>query len=99
MRGATTVFSKLTLVLAGSAVGWALNARAAIHVWEKQELTFTATGAFTNAYTEATVWIELTGPNFNKRVFGFWDGGQVFRVRFVATEPGTWTWRSGSSPD
>src|SRR6516164_3483289 len=68
------------------------------HVWEKQELTFTAARAYTNAFTEAVVWVDLTGPNFKKRVYGFWDGGQSFRVRFVATEPGTWTWRSGSKP-
>ena len=68
------------------------------HVWEKQELTFTAARASTNAYTEAVVWVDLTGPNFKKRVYGFWDGGQTFRVRLVATEPGTWTWRSGSNP-
>ena len=68
------------------------------HVWEKQELTFTAARTFTNAYTEAVVWVDLTGPNFKKRVYGFWDGGQTFRVRLLATEPGTWTWRSGSSP-
>lgn len=68
------------------------------HVWEKQELTFTAAQAFTNAYTEAVVWVDLTGPQFNKRVYGFWDGGQTFRVRLLATAPGTWTWRSGSSP-
>ena len=42
--------------------------------------------------------MDLTGPNFKKRVYGFWDGGQTFRVRVVATAPGTWTWRSGSTP-
>ena len=68
------------------------------HVWEKQELTFTAVRTFTNAYTEVTVWVDLKGPNFKKRVFGFWDGGQTFRVRLVATQPGAWTWRSGSTP-
>ena len=26
------------------------------------------------------------------------DGGQTFRVRVLATAPGTWTWRSGSNP-
>jgi hypothetical protein len=70
----------------------------AAHVWEKQELTFTAARAYTNAYTEAVVWVDLTGPHFKNRVYGFWDGGQTFRVRLVATEPGTWTWQSGSSP-
>ncbi len=69
------------------------------HVWEKQESTFTAARTYTNAYVEATVWVDLSGPNFNKRIYGFWDGGQTFRVRLVATEPGSWTWKSGSSPE
>jgi hypothetical protein len=69
-----------------------------LHVWEKQELTFTAARTFANPYTDATIWVDFTGPNFHKRVYGFWDGGQTFRVRIVATAPGTWSWRSGSSP-
>jgi Protein of unknown function (DUF4038)/Domain of unknown function (DUF5060)/Putative collagen-binding domain of a collagenase len=70
-----------------------------VHVWQKQELTFTAARSFSNAYTQATVWVDLDGPNFKNRVFGFWDGGQTFRVRLVATQPGNWKWRSGSTPD
>ncbi len=69
------------------------------HVWEKQELTFTAARTYTNAYLDTVVWVDLTGPSFQKRVYGFWDGGQTFRVRLVATEPGRWTWRSGSKPE
>ena len=68
------------------------------HVWDKQELTFEASRQYTNPYTAVTVWVELTGPHFKKRVYGFWDGGQTFRVRLVADEPGTWTWTSSSSP-
>ena len=45
-----------------------------------------------------TVWVDLAGPNFKKRVYGFWDGGSTFRVRLVATAPGAWRWRSGSTP-
>jgi len=50
--------------------------------------------------TEYTCWIELEGPGFAKRVYGFWDGGRTFKVRFVATAPGDWRWRSASNqPD
>jgi hypothetical protein len=68
------------------------------HTWEKQELTFTAKRSFANPYTEVVVWVDLTGPGFHKRVYGFWDGGNNFRVRFLATAPGTWKWQSGSMP-
>jgi hypothetical protein len=81
-------------------IGLALlvEARAAVHPWEKQEVTLTASRSFANAYKDATVWVDLTGPHFQKRVYGFWDGGNTFRVRLVATEPGAWRWRSGSTP-
>ena len=72
-----------------------IPANAAVHIWEKQELTLTSARSFPNPYTDVTVWVDLTGPNFKKRVYGFWDGEQTFRVRVLATAPGTWTWRSG----
>jgi len=77
------------------------NAKATppIHVWETQQLTFTAKNSYKNAYTDVIVWIDLSGPNFKKRVYGFWDGGNTFHVRLVATQPGLWNWKSGSSPN
>jgi len=85
------------LVLAVT-MAFRLPAAGPVHVWEKQELTFTAARESANPYTETTVWVDLTGPNFKKRVYGFWNGGRTFKVRLVATEPGIWSWRSGSSP-
>lgn len=73
-------------------------APSAIHVWEKQELTFTSSGAYANPYTDVVVWVDLRGPDFHNRVYGFWDGGSTFRVRIVATAPGAWSWTSGSEP-
>ncbi|MGD0579210.1 MAG: DUF5060 domain-containing protein [Bryobacteraceae bacterium] len=75
-----------------------MSASNAVHVWEKQELTFASDRSFANPYADVTVWVDLIGPNFKQRVYGFWDGGQTFRVRVLATAPGTWTWRSGSNP-
>ena len=72
-------------------------AKAAPHAWELQELELEAANRYANPYTDVTCWIELTGPDFSKRIYGFWDGGQTFRVRFVATTPGKWMWKSGSN--
>lgn len=74
------------------------SATESIHTWEKKELTFVSAQTFSNPYTDATVWVDLTGPGFQKRVFGFWNGGNNFCVRIVATAPGPWHWRSGSEP-
>lgn len=68
-----------------------------VHVWETQEIIFESSRDYPNAYYDVDCWIELKGPDFQKRVYGFWDGGRTFRVRFVATAPGEWSWRSGSN--
>ena len=89
------LFSLLTVLLIAAVSGFAA---APVHAWEKQELTFTAENSYKNAYTDVILWVDLTGPGFNKRIYGFWDGGQIFHLRLLATAPGTWTWKSGSSP-
>lgn len=47
---------------------------APLHVWQKQEIVLKSRRAFANPYTDATVWVDLSGPKFHKRVYGFWDG-------------------------
>jgi endo-1,4-beta-D-glucanase Y len=74
-----------------------LSAPAAVHVWELQEIELRASGAYANPYADVECWIELVGPGFAKRVYGFWDGGSVYRVRVVATVAGPWRWSSGSN--
>lgn len=86
---------RLFFTLVFMAVFFSATAVPAIHIWEMQELTFKAE----NAYTDVTFWVDLSGPGFNKRVYGFWDGGNIFRVRLVANQLGVWSWKSGSSSE
>ena len=58
-----------------------------VHVWEKIEVVLQAQNAYGNSYTEVEVWVDLQGPGFEKRVYGFWDGGNTFKVRVLATTP------------
>ena len=67
------------------------------HVWEKVEISLRAQERYENPYTDVEVWVDLEGPQFKKRCYGFWDGGDTFRVRALATAPGKWTWSSGSN--
>ena len=53
--------------------------------------------AYANPYVEVECWIDLEGPGFSRRVYGFWDGGRRFRVRFVANAPGEWRFTTGSN--
>ncbi len=68
------------------------------HVWEKVEITLEAEGSYTNPYTDLDVWVQLKGPDFDKKVYGFWDGGKTFKVQVMATVPGSWSWDSYSEP-
>jgi hypothetical protein len=67
------------------------------HVWELQEIVLHAARSYENPYADVETWVELKGPGFAKRIYGFWDGGDLYRVRFVATVPGQWKWISGSN--
>ncbi len=66
-------------------------------VWEKIEIVLHAEESYENPYTEVEVWVDLEGPGFNRRCYGFWDGEYTYRVRVMATVPGMWTWISGSN--
>jgi hypothetical protein len=68
-----------------------------VHVWQKHEITLKAERSYPNPYVSVDVWVDLAGPGFKKRVYGFWDGGSTFRVRVAATAPGVWSWTSGSN--
>ncbi len=70
-----------------------------LHVWEKLDLSFSAERTYANPYTDVEVWVDLEGPGFSRRAYGFWNGGDSFVVRVTATAPGTWKWVSGSSSD
>jgi hypothetical protein len=70
-----------------------------VRVWQVQEITLAAARDYANPYADVECWVELEGPNFSRRVYGFWDGGRTFKVRLVATHPGEWTWRVGASRD
>ena len=85
-------------LLAGIAWLPALYAATPVHVYDRVELSFEASGTYRNPYTDVEVWVDLKGPNFSSRCYGFWDGGQTFRVRITATSPGEWSWVSGSNP-
>ena len=84
--------------------GFSVNAKAgdtlAVHTWEMQQVVLKADKKYANNYTDVTCWVDLDGPEFSKRVYAFWNGGNVYIVRLVATKPGIWKWKSGSNqPD
>ena len=68
-----------------------------IHVFEVKEIELTCRNDYDNPYTDVECWVELEGPGFKDKVFGFWNGERQFLVRLAATSPGIWKWRSYAS--
>ena len=69
------------------------------HVWEIVEIELHAQNPYENPYMQVDVWADLTGPGFQNRVYGFWDGGDTFKIRVTATAPGTWSYTTGANFD
>lgn len=62
---------------------------------EVVEVEFNSQEQYDNAYMDVDVWIELKKSGSASEAYRipvFWDGGNVFRARLVATSPGDWTW-------
>ena len=70
-----------------------------VHVYEVKEITLTSEHEYINPYKEVECWIELTGPGFKNKIYGFWNGGSDFVFRLVATSPGTCSWKSYANVD
>jgi hypothetical protein len=68
-----------------------------VRLYEVKEIVLTAGNTYENPYKEVDCWVELVGPGFNKKIYGFWNGENEFVFRLVATSPGTWSWKSYSN--
>src|SRR6185312_11063087 len=73
------------------------GAAAEVTIWAGLELELTTANSHENRYREVEVWVDLSGPGFSRRVYGFWDGGGTFRIRMTAPVPGQWHYESGSN--
>ncbi|MGI6570334.1 MAG: DUF4038 domain-containing protein [Caldicoprobacterales bacterium] len=71
-----------------------------IHVWDIIELAFTGRDVFQNPYTEADFsvrFVSQTGEQYTAPCF--WDGDNVWKVRFAPPAPGLWHWESFSESE
>src|SRR5688572_19687218 len=63
--------------------------------WGRWQGTFTSSGP---ASLETEMKVELTSPSGRQVVVdGFWDGGNIWRARFMADEPGKWRYATRSA--
>ena len=71
----------------------------AVHVWEKQELTFNAENPYTNAYMDVILWVDLPGPGLIRESMDSGTGADYFIYDLLQPSPESWTWKSGSIPE
>jgi hypothetical protein len=58
----------------------------------------TSDRSYDNPYADVSLRVTYTGPEGRTiRTYGFWDGGNTFRIRCAFPTPGTWRWETESS--
>jgi hypothetical protein len=68
--------------------------------WWRFEQEFKSSLAYTNPLQEATLTVSFTSPDGEtSQVYGFWDGGKVWRVRFSPDQLGHWTFKTTCSDE
>jgi len=65
-------------------------------IWNKLEINFTSSKVYENPlYQVKDFDVVFVSPSGRERkVYGFWDGGTSWKVRFMPNELGGWSWQS-----
>src|SRR6266478_1704797 len=66
--------------------------------WGRFEHAFQSSLGYSNALQDVTLTVVFTSPlGETNQVYGFWDGGKTWLVRFSPNLPGRWTFTSTCS--
>lgn len=69
-----------------------------ISKWDRFERTFQSRRAYRNPFQEVTLRVVFTAPSGRSRlIYGFWDGGPIWKVRFAPNEVGKWFYSTSCS--
>jgi Protein of unknown function (DUF4038)/Domain of unknown function (DUF5060)/Putative collagen-binding domain of a collagenase len=94
-------FALLLCVFALMAVSCAMLRSGRVPVvtkWGCFEREFKSSTSYPNPLQDVTFTVAFTSPlGETIPVYGFWDGGNTWRVRFSPDQPGHWTYRTSCS--
>ena len=77
--------------------GRTLSAQTAV-CWKRTDIVLTSTADYANPYTDVSLDAIFTHEDGTEiALYGFWNGGKEFRVRFAPTKEGIWTYRTKCS--
>jgi hypothetical protein len=71
-----------------------------VEQWRCAELTLTSAKTYASPYQEVDVSAEFHGPGgLVLRRDAFWDGDNVWKIRFAPTSVGDWTWETRANDE
>jgi hypothetical protein len=89
------------LALAACAVLFAGTALAKVTLvaeWGRFEQSLKSGITYENPFQQCTLKVSYTSPSGETtEAYGFWDGGNIWRIRFSPDRPGRWTYRTSCS--
>src|SRR5437868_989167 len=63
--------------------------------YSRFEQSFKSTLAYANPWQQASLQVTFTSPSGKTNlVYGFWDGGKTWKVRFTPDEVGRWSFQT-----
>ncbi len=66
--------------------------------WQRWDHALTSARSYDNPYADVTLQVVYRGPQGRTlRTYGFWDGGDSFRIRCAFPAPGSWRWETECS--
>lgn len=66
--------------------------------WQRWEHALTSSRSYANPFAEVILRVTYTGPGGRAlRTYGFWDGGETFRIRCAFPVAGEWEWETECS--
>ena len=77
---------------------FAFRVEAAVLRFDTAEIVLHSAVAYDNPFTDVQLTAQVTAPSGRKLTLdGFFDGGDVFKVRVFADETGAWSWTTQSN--
>ncbi|HLE21079.1 MAG TPA: DUF4038 domain-containing protein [Vicinamibacteria bacterium] len=61
------------------------------------EVVLRTTNPRSSPYTDVALSATFSGPTQTITVRGFWDGGELYKIRMLPTQAGTWHWSTTSN--
>lgn len=92
------VLSAVGVLLMASVLSARGADNAGVPRWTRFEKSLESAVEYANPAQEASLTAVFTSPQGKaSKVYGFWDGGRTWRVRFAPNQTGKWTWKTTCS--